>query len=44
MVNRYIFKHGLSEEKILEIALDRFFGKAAVFKQLKEKTGMRVSS
>jgi hypothetical protein len=30
MVNRYIFKHGLSEGKILEIALDRVFEKAAL--------------
>jgi hypothetical protein len=38
MVNHYIFKHGLSEEKILEIALDRVLEKTAAKKKSQHDT------
>jgi hypothetical protein len=37
-VNHYIFKHGLSEEKILKIALDRVLEKARI--KLKYTSGV----
>jgi hypothetical protein len=38
MLNRYIFKHGLSEGKILEIALDRVLEKPAAKKKNQHDT------